>query len=583
VSLLQDLLPARLAAQLPRFFFSAPPAIDASSNLDRAEAFATLGQYDAMTRSLRRALDAGLTNAAEWGRLIRLMPTANFGPKDGRFAPLVERALRSEWIDGAGLVRLSVLLLREGGIVRAGGKITAPSVADAGHDRFFRDPLLLALLERTLVVDVELERVLIRVRRALLTACATGRASLKRREPFIAALALQCFNNEYMYPESAAERRMVETLIAKLEKRPSPAALLVLGCYRPLHTFGAPAHESAGQSEAFRTVLERQVEQPALERRLRDSIKSHPSTGDPVSELVRTQYEESPYPRWITLEQQQPVEFADNLRLWFPHFSPPELLSGRRPLDVLIAGCGTGRHVILRALRFPTARYLAIDLSLASLSYAKRSAKAFGVENIEFERADILGLPSGPPRFDVVECGGVLNCFDDPLAGWSKLVEQLRPGGVLCIALYSHHARKVVREAWEFVEKSPREMTLDEMRAARQAIMDLPGDHPLRRLTLASDFYSLSGCRDLIFHVQEKQFTIPEIKTMLERLGLAFVGFELTYPAVPTAYALRFPDDPTQTNLDRWDLFEREHPDLFSGMYQFWCQKPEDPTPRTAR
>lgn len=27
------------------------------------------------------------------------------------------------------------------------------------------------------------------------------------------------------------------------------------------------------------------------------------------------------------------------------------------------------------------------------------------------------------------------------------------------------------------------------------------------------------------------------------------------------------------TDLDHWAAFETEHPHLFAGMYQFWCQK----------
>ena len=40
------------------------------------------------------------------------------------------------------------------------------------------------------------------------------------------------------------------------------------------------------------------------------------------------------------------------------------------------------------------------------------------------------------------------------------------------------------------------------------------------------DFFSLSEVRDLLFHVQEHTFTIPEIKDMLSKLGLIFCGFE---------------------------------------------------------
>ena len=40
------------------------------------------------------------------------------------------------------------------------------------------------------------------------------------------------------------------------------------------------------------------------------------------------------------------------------------------------------------------------------------------------------------------------------------------------------------------------------------------------------DFYSLSTLKDLLFHVQEHRFTIPQIKNHLDQLGLYFCGIE---------------------------------------------------------
>ena len=48
-------------------------------------------------------------------------------------------------------------------------------------------------------------------------------------------------------------------------------------------------------------------------------------------------------------------------------------------VDILIAGCGTGLHSIDSALRFPRAHILAIDLSRASLAYARRKSCALGL------------------------------------------------------------------------------------------------------------------------------------------------------------------------------------------------------------
>ena len=60
--------------------------------------------------------------------------------------------------------------------------------------------------------------------------------------------------------------------------------------------------------------------------------------------------------------------------------------------EILIAGCGTGQHSIETARRFKKSRVLAVDLSFASLSYAKRKTKELGFQNITYLQADILNL-----------------------------------------------------------------------------------------------------------------------------------------------------------------------------------------------
>src|SRR5206468_9745575 len=109
----------------------------------------------------------------------------------------------------------------------------------------------------------------------------------------------------------------------------------------------------------------------------------------------------------------------------------------RNDLNILIAGCGTGRHAIETARLHADAKVLAVDLSLASLSYAKRKARELGVANIEFGRADILQLESLGQTFDVIEAMGVLHHLGEPLQGWRVLLNVLRPGGFMWAGLYS--------------------------------------------------------------------------------------------------------------------------------------------------
>jgi hypothetical protein len=91
----------------------------------------------------------------------------------------------------------------------------------------------------------------------------------------------------------------------------------------------------------------------------------------------------------------------------------------------------------------------------------------------------------------------------------------------------------------------------------------------------------MSGCRDLIFHVQEHRFTLPQIGAILADLELQFLGFEFSDLSVLADYRSSFPDDSTLTRLDHWHRFELDHPDTFARMYQFWVRS-RSTTPVTA-
>ena len=86
------------------------------------------------------------------------------------------------------------------------------------------------------------------------------------------------------------------------------------------------------------------------------------------------------------------------------------------------------------------------------------------------------------------------------------------------------------------------------------------------------DFFSISTCRDLLFHVQEQALPLRDIDDFLRGNGMAFLGFSIE-EAVLSAYRRRYPQDLAATDLNHWREFETANPDSFSGMYQFWLQK----------
>jgi len=87
------------------------------------------------------------------------------------------------------------------------------------------------------------------------------------------------------------------------------------------------------------------------------------------------------------------------------------------------------------------------------------------------------------------------------------------------------------------------------------------------------DFYSASTLRDLIFHVQEHRFSVPQINVLMNSYKLDFLGFIIEKLHFKTAYSKCFPDDPDCIDLDNWHQFEQENPRMFASMYQFWCRK----------
>ena len=129
----------------------------------------------------------------------------------------------------------------------------------------------------------------------------------------------------------------------------------------------------------------------------------------------------------------------------------------------------------------------------------------------------------------------------------------------MLVALYSKVARQHVNAARDFVAAQGFPPTPDGIRRARDELLGTPA--PVQGIASHGDFFSISECRDLLFHVQEQQFTIPEIASFLEEHKLRFIGFEM-HPSIAAKYRGRFPDDPAMTSLASWELFEKRSRDV---------------------
>lgn len=455
-------------------------------------------------------------------------------------------------------------------------------LADDVQSAFLLDPLLLAALPRMPFTDDAMEGMLTHLRRHLLlrTPADGSPPTHEAPLPFLCALARNCFFSGYAWFVDAAERDRLEALRARLELELAHASevpatlemsLATFAAYASLHTLAAAARlldlPHATWSAPFAPLIVEQIADRRREQALAAALPAVSPIADATSVAVRAQYEENPFPRWVGAPNTG-VETYDALwqRL---HKRAPAFVTPR-PVPVLVAGCGTGHHPVMLARKHPDAEILAVDLSRASLGYAARMTAKLGLANVHYCQGDILELAALKRRFALIECAGVLHHLNDPMAGWRVLRGLLEPSGLMRIALYSERARADLVPAREFIAELGLAPTAEGMRESRRAIMSLPRDHPARAVAGFRDFYTLDEFRDLLLHVREHRFTLPQIGRCLEELGLRLLQIEV--PAeTRSRFAAAFPGRNPDTDLAAWDRFEEANPKTFISMYVFWC------------
>jgi SAM-dependent methyltransferase len=199
---------------------------------------------------------------------------------------------------------------------------------------------------------------------------------------------------------------------------------------------------------------------------------------------------------------------------------------------------------------------------------------ALGVDGIQYVQADLLQVAQLGRSFDVIEAAGVLHHLGDLWMGWRKLLQVLRPGGVMNVSLYTVRGRHDVSRARDWINAHGYLSTPDGIRRCRQDLMGLPDDWA-RRLCSSQDFASSSTCRDLLFHVQESAVALSELTAFFAMEGIELLGLEV--PAtIERSFKALFGGAGADAlrELALWDQFEEQHPTCFARMINLWVQKP---------
>lgn len=450
-------------------------------------------------------------------------------------------------------------------------------VPDQSTLKRLEHPVMLAILQREPLCDWPLENLLRTVRRQLLlvpdmTGDSTG---------LVAAMAEQCFLNEYLWETSPEEQERVTQLEYALEASLTTgesidfSQLLLYACYRSLASLIPDRQQTENlmthSNEKISRLVRQQILEPADESAYRHQLPILTAIHNETSQAVRSQYEDNPYPRWRMIDEPESCTLGEYLCKLFPYLRRQPPAFANKP-EILCAGCGTGLQALRMARRIESANILAVDISRTSLAYGQRQARQHNCHAVRFAQGDILQLDDSIGPFDCIECYGVLHHLADPEAGWRSLRQLLKSGGVMRIGLYSHAARGPIRQIRQYISEQQLAADIDGIREVRRHIAASPASDPVHGLIHSPDFYTVSECRDLMFHVQEHQLDLGHIAAILNRLELEFLGFELEDFILLKHYREEFPDDPDGLNLENWQQFERSYPDSFASQYIFWVQ-----------
>ena len=391
----------------------------------------------------------------------------------------------------------------------------------------------------------------------------------------IESIAINFFISEFVIEESDLERKNIrllkEEIKNKVQNKELEIKILILSLYGKLDF--VDYNNLTKSSHLLSNIFKLHIEDSQNEDEIKKNLISYSSIDDLVSQNVKKQYEQNPYPRWQSYELiHEKKPFNQILNELSIKFHIDQNINFESP-QVLIAGCGTGQHAIESYSRYLNSKITCIDLSLSSLAYANRKTTEKNIKSIDFFHCDILEIKNLPcDNFDIIESSGVIHHMQNPEHGLNNLISKLKNGGFIKLGLYSKYAREEIRDfRKKFVNNDFNDMSKDDLKKIRNDLIKR-NDFEMKNIFGWSDFFSLSEFRDLLVHVQEHQFDCIELKKLLSNKNLNFLGFELRNTSILNNFKSIYGSE-SLTNLEKWHDFESRNKNTFSGMYQFWCQK----------
>jgi SAM-dependent methyltransferase len=130
--------------------------------------------------------------------------------------------------------------------------------------------------------------------------------------------------------------------------------------------------------------------------------------------------------------------------------------------NVVDIGCGAGQTTRQAARAARAGSALGVDVSAPAIERARELARAEGLRNVTFERADAQVYRFPHERFDLAISRFGTMFFDDPAAAFANIRRALRPAG------------RLVMMVWQASEHNEWDVTIRQSLGAAEGPMALP-------------------------------------------------------------------------------------------------------------
>jgi SAM-dependent methyltransferase len=175
---------------------------------------------------------------------------------------------------------------------------------------------------------------------------------------------------------------------------------------------------------------------------------------------------------------------------------------------VLDIGCGTGQTTRQAARTATAGSALGVDVSAPAIERARDLARAEGLRNVTFERADAQVHQFPAERFDVAISRFGTMFFADPAAAFANIGQALRPGG------------RLVMMVWQAADRNEWDVTIRRSLRAAGAAVPLPSEGPdpfsLADPSAVTDLLQAAGFADVTFtDVREPVYYGPDVPAAL--------------------------------------------------------------------